>query len=668
MSQFQLFPPPQPEVKIPKNPFRKGVKAPVVKTKPGSSIPLEEIQDTSKTSESVLVQIIQDTQSFPPPPPPPVPAAAHLARAKSPAKSVSSHGSSSPRPVRSHSRQEGRSDHQALPSQSRMSNGSGSVRTVTSASSPQSSQSSVSPMPMRSMFPQFNSKVPLDQQSYRLQMPISPPDTTKKPSRKPNLTLSPSSEIDQVLGPKTVPASVLNFPTGVLESEGSRFSSPQELEMLWEAANGQRQQELYGTFNLRLTKTGPATFAFGNSRQPFYRLETYSNNEISISRGAPSTPENDVPIMTLTLEDRNRRDHPNDGLVALLFSRLAAMLAIDQADEISKTHYLSGSEAAEVERKALKRAAAQESCRLSWNRNLRLYELRHPSLSKQQPPSLVGAAGIPLSPVQAQSSGILYITVSTSSDRSPSQPPTIIVTGPMSSTAMEAARQAANPRTSTLPAPDSDEPLAVLDFGSRKLSISPAAVIATIPSLYAVDSLVAAILAVAVSDEATNPILADMELGTPKSVASSFKSAPRPGLFRGKLITTQAERDDYAESMELASQIESVNAKSDPEAKDKGFLKFWSRSKSSPTPQDGKKTSKSKNNKQVLVEEFDLEKYGRYGRTSSREGEKLPGIVRGTLKILFFGLNLIVKTLTALVKILAWMLVSMTRCVTSEKF
>lgn len=518
------------------------------------------------------------------------------------------------------------------------------------------------------MFPQFNPKVPLDQQSYRPQMPINPPDTTKKSSRKPNLTLSPSSEIDHVLGPKTVPASVLNFPTGVLESEGARFSSPQELEMLWEAANGQRPQELYGTFNLRLTKTGPATFAFGNSRQPFYRLETYSNNEISISRGAPSTPENDVPIMTLSLEDRSRRDHPNDGLVALLFSRLAAMLAIDQADEISKTHHLSGSEAAEVERKALKRAAAQESCRLSWNRNLRLYELRHPSLSKQQPPSLVGAAGIPLSPVQVQSSGILYITVSTSSDSSPHQPPTIIVTGPLSSTAMEAAQQAANPRTSTLPAPDSDEPLAVLDFGSRTLSISPAAVIATIPSLYAVDSLVAAILAVAVSDEATNPILADMELGTPKSVASSFKSTPRPGIFRGKLITTQAERDDYAESLELASQIESVNAKSDSAAKNKGFFKFWNRSKSSPTPRDDKKTSKSKNNKQVVVEEFDLEKYGRYGRTSSREGEKLPGIVRGTLKILFFGLDLIVKTLTALVKILAWVLVNMTRCVTSEKF
>ncbi|KAJ5609237.1 hypothetical protein N7528_009804 [Penicillium herquei] len=665
MSQsFQLFPSTTPEPKVPKNPFRKGIKKPVSTVESEASIPLDDLQDSSKTSESVLLQIIQDTQTLPPPPPLP---AAHLARSKSPSKSVSSYESFSPQSSRSRSRQESRSNHRALPSQSSMSNSSGSFRTINSAVSPQSSQSSVSPVPMRSMFPQFDPKLPLDQQGAP-SMPSDTPEAIKK-ARRPKLTLASTSEIDQFLGPKTVPASVLNFPTGVLESEEVRFSSPHELEMLWEAANGQRPQELYGTFNLRLTKTGPATFAFGNSQQPFYTLQTYSNNEMSISRAAPSNPENDVPIMTFSLEDRSRRDHPNDGLIALLFSRLAAMLAIDQAAELSQKHHLAGSEASEVERNALKRAAAQESCRLSWNRNLRLYELRHPSLSKRNPPALLGAAGIPLSPVQAQSSGILYITVSTpSSDTSPKQPPTIIVTGPVSSTALEAAQQAANPRTSTLPAPDLDEPLATLDFATRTLSICPAAVIATIPSLYAVDSLIAAILAVAVSDESTNPILADMELGSPKSIAPSVKSMSRQGMpFRGKLITTLAEREDYAESIELASQIESAAAKSAAHPK-KNYLKFWSQK--DVTPQDVKQSPKSKKskNKKIVVEEFDLEKYGRYGRTSSREGEKLPGIVRGTLKILFFALDLIVKILTAFVKVLAWLLVNMTRCVTSEKF
>lgn len=102
------------------------------------------------------------------------------------------------------------------------------------------------------MFPQFDSKVPLNKQNNRLSMATQAP--TAKPSRKPQLTLSPTSEIDQVLGPKTVPASVVNFPTGVLEPEEIQYSSPQELEMLWEAANGQRPQNLFGTFNLRMTR------------------------------------------------------------------------------------------------------------------------------------------------------------------------------------------------------------------------------------------------------------------------------------------------------------------------------------------------------------------------------------------------------------------------------
>lgn len=367
--------------------------------------------------------------------------------------------------------------------------------------------------------------------------------------------------------------------------------------------------------------------------------------------------------MTLGLEQRSRREHPNDGLVTLLFSRLAAMLAIEQAEEISKEHALAGSEAADVETKALRRAAAQESCRLSWNRNLRLYELRHPSLSNKQPPALVGAAGIPLSPVRSQSSGMLHITVSApSSDASHRQPPTIIVTGPVSSTAMEAAQQAATVRTSTLPVTDMDEPLVTLDLATGSLSIAPAAVIATIPSLYAIDSLVAAVLAVAVSDEATNPILAGMEVGSqsiqqPKACERNY-SMP----FRGPLVTTLAERDDYKQSMQLASQIESAKTSSELPRKT-SFLKFWNQDRSA-SPGGQRKLKK----KQIVVEEFDLEKYGRYDRSSSREGEKLPGITRVILRILFFGLDVVVQGLTLVIKMVAWLLVNSTRCVTSEKF
>lgn len=102
------------------------------------------------------------------------------------------------------------------------------------------------------MFPQFDPNMLLNKQNYNPQVPVEAP--AAKP-RRPQLTLStPSSDIDQALGPKTVPASVLNFPTGVLEPEEIRYSSPQELELLWEAANGQRAQNPCGTFNMRMTR------------------------------------------------------------------------------------------------------------------------------------------------------------------------------------------------------------------------------------------------------------------------------------------------------------------------------------------------------------------------------------------------------------------------------
>ncbi|KAI3211351.1 hypothetical protein CBS147311_987 [Penicillium roqueforti] len=653
MNQFQLFPAPSPEVNRSNNPFRKVGRKPVATSEPASSIPLQEIKDPGKT-ESLLLQIIEDTQGIPPPP------KENGSKSKSPPSMVGASDSKSPQSMHSQNREAKRVNHQALPSQGSQSSSSSSHHTTPSTVSPQSSQSSASSVPMKSMFPQFNPKLPLNQQVYHPRLP-NVPSPAKSSRKPPKLTLSTNTEIDHVLGPKTVPASVLNFPTGALESEEVTYSSVEELKMLWETANGQRTRDLVGSLNLRMTKTGPATFTLGNSQNPFYTLQTYSTNELALSRCDPSRPNHDVPIMMMSLEDRIRREHPNDGLVTLLFPRLAAMLAIDQADEISKQHHLTPAETAEVETDALKRAAAQESCRLSWNRHQRLYELRHPYFSRNNPPALVGAAGTPLSPVRSQSSGMVHITV----DASPRQPPTIIVTGPVSPTALEAGLQVANARTSVLPVTDLDEPLASLDFATKTFSISPAAVVATIPSLYAIDSLIAAMLAVAVSDEATNPILADMLLGSPKSSRPPTSHNPGPypmPVFQGKLVTTVAERQDTAESMDLASQIKSAQKKSKESGK-KSNLKFWSRFSSKT-----KENSKKSKSQQVVVEEFDLEKYGRYGNSSSREGKKLPGITRTILRILFFGLDIVVKGLTLIVKILAWLLVNSTRCVTSEKF
>lgn len=246
MNQFQLFPPPSPEFRGSKNPFRKGVKKPVQKTEPESPIPLNEIKDTAKT-ESVLLQIIEDTQQFPPPPPLPT---TQIQRSKTPTMK-SPQRSRTPQSPRGQTHQDTSPNHGGLP-QNSSSNSSSSGHNTNSTTSPQSSQSSVSPVPMRSMFPRFDPKPQLNTQNNDSQRPT---DTFKlKANRRPNLTLTTSSDIDHVLGPKTVPASVVNFPIGALEPEEIRYSSIQELEMLWEAANGQRPQEPCGTVNLRLTR------------------------------------------------------------------------------------------------------------------------------------------------------------------------------------------------------------------------------------------------------------------------------------------------------------------------------------------------------------------------------------------------------------------------------
>lgn len=246
MSQFQLFPPPSAEVKAAQNPFRRGIKKPAsVKVEPTS---LHEIKDSAKT-EAVLLQIIEDTSSFPPPPShPPNP------RTKSPSVVKSSPSSISPQSPRSRSRlEENKYISRASPSQGSLSTSSSSNHTASSTTSPQSSQSSVSPVPMRSMFPRFDPKLPLHNQVTKPHRPNG--DLPSKKSQRPQLTLTTSSEIDHVLGPKTVPASVLNFPNGISDSsEEIRYSTPYELEMLWEAANGQRPQNLAGTFNLHMAR------------------------------------------------------------------------------------------------------------------------------------------------------------------------------------------------------------------------------------------------------------------------------------------------------------------------------------------------------------------------------------------------------------------------------
>jgi hypothetical protein len=118
------------------------------------------------------------------------------------------------------------------------------------------------------------------------------------------------------------------------------------------------------------------------------------------------------------------------------------------------------------------------------------------------------------------------------------------------------------------------------------------------------------------------------------------------------LYATIAEREEAEEEAKLMRQLH----KDDTKGKgDKSS--FWGKKS---------KAKKKKKTTKVVVSEFDLEKYGHY-QAGSREGEELPGIVRGVLELMFVGLKFVVWLLTMLVQMFAWLTVGITRCVTSER-
>ncbi|RAK76938.1 uncharacterized protein BO72DRAFT_115901 [Aspergillus fijiensis CBS 313.89] len=649
MSSFQLFPT-SPDSGTSNNPFLKGKRRQAGGRPLADAIPLKTLGNKGTVAEGMLFRVDQNPESVPAPPKAHVPRPSQSSSLGTPQEHDARRNASHANATTSEDRMAGRV---GSPSSSKRSKGGSTPIAETTPKS-----ESPAP-PMKSMFPQYNPQLPLNQQAY---YPQASGHTPRNYSRPSNILLSPAPEIDQALGPKTVPASVLNFPLGVLDTPEMRYSSVEELRSLWEAANGQRPQNMPETFNLRLQRSGPTSFSFGEPTAPFYTMQIEPNDGISLTRINPSRSSNSVPIMTFKVEDRSRRELRGDNLVSLLLPRLAAVLALDQVAEMVKEHQLPHQDAIELEADALKRVAEQESCKLFWNSTKHNYELHHPALCKQ-PPALVGAAGIPLSPVRSKYAGSLQVTVSSASAESrSSQPPIILVTTPVSANAIESANTAATPRTSTLPLMDSDEPLAALDLGTMTLSISGVSTINTVPSLYAIDSVVAAMLAVAVSDEATGPILKELVLyGSERSITPWGQGQGPYGTgYRSDLVTAAAERDEAQKGHQLWSTVKSALSSSVSE-KSEQPPRRWYRSW-------GRGPRAQKKNRKIVVEEFDLERYGRYGHSSSREGQKLPGITRAILRVVFLGLEVVVQLLTWAVKVFAWVLVNATRCVTSERF
>ena len=216
-------------------------------------------------------------------------------------------------------------------------------------------------------------------------------------------------------------------------------------------------------------------------------------------------------------------------------------------------------------------------------------------------------------------------------------------------------------RMSTIPQSENDNALVTLDFNTRIIHINANQILEHVPSLFAIDAIISATMTVAIADAETNPIMAAMEVWQPKP---SRAMSQYGGSVAGKstagsvFYATLAEREEAEAELQELAAIHERDIKN--KERRKQHKKWFGNSKAAKEP-------KTKSTKKVVVKEFDLEKLSHY-QSGERKGQELPGIVRIVLSIMVGGLRFIIWLLSSIVHILTWVLVSGTRCFTSEKF
>ncbi|KAL9108337.1 MAG: hypothetical protein Q9227_006936 [Pyrenula ochraceoflavens] len=676
---YQLFPSPVTKVKPSNNPFLQSA------TRPRHSQTISPIEEENAKGfgrpQSLVITVTEHTSPIKPP------AAAHLNKERS----------QTPSPIEQSAEHASPTSTKALKSPCyppRVSSGPQSKTVPDSPSSPRSPPA----LPMRSMFPQYDFNRKPDEQQYFPQRPVNPQvrrEAVTRDEYSPRV-VSPSFSDAFTGGPRTAPASVVDFPVDEFASPDVEISSLHDLDTLWKATNGQGPDLPVESFTLQIVRTTPVTFSVGLSQsQPFYHFKTLPTNELAITRYHPSRPKK-LPILRLGIEDPARRLPPNDGLVSYIFPKLAAMLAMDQASQLAERYGLASTTKEEMEKEALTRAAAQEASRLRWNHEDGRYELFHPSVGKSwdeasrdrdqanatspkdTPPPL------PITFNQAHPNSAPTISIHSPFPTSTSP------TSPASSSHLSSLP--AHLRSSTIPLQDlqtfSSLPILAticLSTSPPTLHIHASRALHLLPSLYAIDSVVASLFAVALADPTVNAYLTSIPLSPPAIPSSTSRRGPASVAgsvathatgFPGRIYTTLAEREDAERGVTPSGRSEDDtlvgNSSPDDETAPKKPWKLLSlrgKSSSSPlnsAPKNTKKSKKSKR-KQITITEYDLEKYGTY-QAGSREGQKLPGATRGALEVMFVLLRFVVWGLTMGVEFLAWLLVTVTRGVTSERF
>ncbi|EFE41678.1 conserved proline-rich protein [Trichophyton verrucosum HKI 0517] len=568
------------------------------------------------------------------------------------------------------------------------------------------------PPPMRSIFPRYDPDLPLSQQRYYPNAGSPRSSSDQAPSRADYGSLSPPS--------------TSACPSSFTSVDGPMIAPVESLERLWNATCGESSGSDAGTFHLNIRRIDSFTYNIGAGSVAFYTLKTDTISDFELHKTHPTKPNTKSPVVTLNLDHIQNRS----STTIPIFPKLAEILAREQSLELARQNKLSPVQAMEAESAAVSQVKAKETCLFEWQDAQSRYKLHYQAMMNSSPAT---PGSRPQSARSSVPTCLLNASVSNSLPPfgGPSYGPTVVVSVSNSGSSSRGT----------------DTPLAAVDLEHMTLTIFSNDILSAVPSLHSIDTLVAAILTVTVSNETTKQVLESIDIYAPKpeefpdpyrpptpspasvlanhtptnsngsanehsNPISTSTSTPnnKPACIEeerryftptGKQIfTTQAEREEYEQEAELMAQVrrnqrkpkrnQSVSSwkwpwKRQPEVEEIDLEAGIGRSSNAvkqqqqrqqgggghdtttTTKQQQQEQQKKKRKPTLVVEEIDVERYGRYADGTPRAGEKLPGPTRAALRALFWFFSLIMWCLTACVKGVAWTLVSLTQCVSGKK-
>ncbi|KAH8732382.1 hypothetical protein GQ44DRAFT_669717 [Phaeosphaeriaceae sp. PMI808] len=566
---------------------------------------------------------------------------------------------------------------------------------------------SMSPVPMRSMFPVYDPTVALNNQSYK------PPQASPTQLARTQISRSPYSTDSYV------PHSNVRGGNSTVPPPPPRpfFTPSHLLDNLWLATNGQEDPtiQLYTLRMHRATAANP-TITFGTTPSlPFYSLaqSNFANgndipsimNELLIQRHHPTQPRV-LPIAHLDLIAPpsldsgmfNSQQQEATTLITSIYPKLAALQALDAAANSPAASHIAladpGAQSPAAQRLAedvLAGAAQRECCALAWTKDdpqqqanpwakhipsEGSYQLHHPTLgtfpiktegdcsvinaASTRPVTAIYGYNVPMAPhstsgkpasITIMNPFVLSpITPRTNAFSPPPPPPRIdSMNRPISMTPSE---MSIGQLPTTTDATADDAILGRLDFTNDALTLNLAA-ITRFGNPFLVDVVTSTLLAVAVA-EATR--------GRKNRKASQESFEPPPPSFlltHQKEDTTKAFKDSFAEG------FRGIGGKANAPISSVGLKKFASSMKSSATSRSastsfekdielgewyGQDKTKSKETKEE-----------KKARKKQEEQEKLPIVTRTIINVLTFAFKSVVFVIKIAIKIVAGVIVMITR-------